>query len=174
MAKQLYIELLDENLISTEYLNWMNDPEVLKFTESRGKSYSIEDLKSFVSTMRLSKKDYLFGIYLTDSKKHIGNIKIGNINKEYSFADVGIILGLKEEWGKGYATIAINLVIDYAFNVLKLDKLTAGAYSDNIGSIKALKKVGFRESSRYVYHHVYENSNIDVLKFEIINTKIKD
>lgn len=73
-----------------------------------------------------------------DGDKHIGSNKIGPINRINNFADVGLIIGDKSFGNKGFATEALKLIVDYAFNKLKIRKLTAGIYANNIGSIKAL------------------------------------
>ncbi|WP_373032491.1 GNAT family N-acetyltransferase [Sulfurovum sp.] len=170
---RLYLNSLTEDFISEQYLRWMNDPEVLQFTESRWAKYNIDDLKLFVKNINKSPKDYLFGIFITETGQHIGNIKIGNINDQHKFADLGIIIGDKEEWGKGYATESIKLAVDYAFSKLKLYKVTAGVYINNSGSIKALKKVGFEECGRHIKHCVFDSDRVDTLTLEIINKRME-
>ena len=46
-------------------------------------------------------------------------------------------------WGKGYATEAIQLTSEYAFNYLKLLKLNAVCYESNVGSILAFLKASY-------------------------------
>ena len=174
LQNRLSLDPLSEDSISEQYLMWMNDPEVLKFTESRWEKYDIDDLKSFVINIDKSPKDHLFGIYIIETGKHIGNVKIGNINYHHEFADLGIIIGTKEEWGKGYATEAIKLAVDYAFIQLELYKVTAGVYANNFGSIKALQKAGFKECGRHINHCVFDVDRVDVLVLEIINKRMEN
>ena len=54
----------------------------------------------------------------------------------HRFADIGIIIGDDAYWGRGFASEAIKLVISYAFDRLKLHKLTAGCYATNAGATK--------------------------------------
>ena len=61
----------------------------------------------------------------------------------HGFADISLLIGEKEYWGKGIATQAIELISNFAFETLNLHKLKAGCYSENIGSKKAFEKVGF-------------------------------
>jgi [ribosomal protein S5]-alanine N-acetyltransferase len=82
-------------------------------------------------------------IILNDEDRHIGNIKIGPINQIHRFADIGLLIGERDCWGKGYATEALRLVTNYAFKTLNLHKLTAGCYDGNKGSEKAFIKAGF-------------------------------
>lgn len=73
---------------------------------------------------------------------HIGNIKIGPIHKFYSYADISYFIGDKNYWGKGLATEAIKSLLKFGFEVINLNKIQAGVFASNIGSIKALEKAG--------------------------------
>lgn len=51
-------------------------------------------------------------------------------------------------WGNGYATEALNLVLDFGFNDLELHRIQAGCAVENIGSIKVLEKAGMIREGR--------------------------
>jgi ribosomal-protein-alanine N-acetyltransferase len=85
----------------------------------------------------------LLGIFLKGDRRHIGNIKMGPVNWRYGRADVGLVIGDKSCWGNGYATGAISGICEFAFTTLGLRRLEAGAYSSNVGSIKAFLKARF-------------------------------
>jgi RimJ/RimL family protein N-acetyltransferase len=126
----------------------MNDPAITQYLESRFYPNSLETLKEYVISKNGDKENVFFAILLKEGNRHIGNVKVGPIDTIHRFADVGIIIGEKECWGKGYGTEAIRLIADYAFNVINLNKLNAGCYDLNKGSIKAFKKAGFSEEGR--------------------------
>ena len=93
--------------------------------------------KKFYYQYKKTSDDLFYAIISRDKDKHIGNIKIGLINKNYNYAEVGILIGDKSSWNKGFTTEALKLIVDYAFNKLKIHKLTVGIYANNIGSINA-------------------------------------
>jgi [ribosomal protein S5]-alanine N-acetyltransferase len=159
----LKLKLLSVEDISGDYLSWMNDPDVTQFLEARWYSYTTERLKEYVNIVNKSQDNYLFGIFLDD--KHIGNIKIGNVNI-HKCADLGLLIGSKSEWGRGYGTLAIQLATDYAFNELNLNKLIACVYEENIASYKAFIKSGYTEVGRYKRHVLYKGKYIDVILLE--------
>jgi RimJ/RimL family protein N-acetyltransferase len=130
------------------YLSWMNDPETLQYTESRFEPWSKERLQSYIAEINKNPQFIFLAITLRDSGRHIGNIKLGPIGKDSNgdlVGDVGFIIGAKECWGQGYAAESIQLLADYAFSPLKLDKVTASCYAVNIAAIKTLKKAGFEQ-----------------------------
>ena len=142
-GERIYLREVRPSDVNENYYRWMNDPEVTRYLESRFYPNSMEGLREYVAG-KLGDRDNVFlAIVLKEGDRHIGNIKLGPINWIHRFAKIGILIGGKDCWGKGYATEAIRLVVDYAFGVLNLHKLTAGCYNLNQGSIKAFQKAGF-------------------------------
>jgi RimJ/RimL family protein N-acetyltransferase len=129
--------------VTQAYIDWMNDPEVVQFTESRFSSHSFDSISKYVEACNQDPDVFLFGIFDKETDLHIGNIKLGPINHKHSLGDIGIIIGRKEFWGKGMATEAICLMSNFAFAEVILHKLTAGCYSTNLGSARAFEKAGF-------------------------------
>ncbi len=125
------------------YLSWMNDPEVNKYLESRFETQTIDSLRRFVTSMQKSGINYAFAIIHNETKQHIGNIKIGNVNYHHHYADIGYFIGERDLWGQGLATEAISLATTYAFTILDIVHLRAGVYETNVGSMKALRKAGY-------------------------------
>lgn len=168
-VNRITLKRLTPQDVTQAYVDWMNDEEAVQYLESRYNKHSIDDVKEYVAQVSNSKDHYLFGIFCRENNLHIGNIKIGSINHFHGFADVGLIIGNKGMWGKGIATEAIALVTDYAFNGLKLNKLIAGIYANNIGSYKAFIKCGWKDAALLKKHRLFKNEYVD----EIIVEKIK-
>ena len=157
----IYLKKLDPDVLSSAYVLWMKDSEVVQFLENPTADFSEDNLKEFVRKMNASDKDHLLGIFLKENSRHIGNIKLGNINFFHRFADLGIIIGAKECWGHGYATEAVRLLTDYAFGVLKLHKVIAGMLVVNHGSCRVFMKAGYRQIGRYVEHRLVGGIFVD-------------
>lgn len=173
-GKRIFIRQLLPEDVGDSYLAWMNDPEVTQFLESRWKLYQRGDLESFVTSIRTSEDDFLFGIFIKESGEHIGNIKIGNINRIHRYADLGLVIGAKQFWGHGYATEAICLATEYAFRELNLNKLIAGIYAPNVGSQKAFEKAGYQVVGRYCKHRFYNGKFVDEILMERSSDKEVD
>jgi len=165
-GKRIYLEKLDPDHLSDEYVAWMRDPEVLRYLSTSPASCSIDKLKEFVVAMNTSGRDYLWGIYLKDSHRHIGNIKIGNVHSIHQFGDLGLIIGVKALWGQGYATEVIKVATQYAFDQMKLRKVIAGIFAPNQASYRAFLKAGYREVGRYAKHCLFEGRFVDKILFE--------
>ncbi len=152
---------------SEEYLNWLNDPEVYKFLETRG-NQNMEMLKDFIEN-QIKNKIAIWAITLKSTGKHIGNIKIDPINFKHGFGEYGILMGKKNEWGKGYAKEASIGVIDYFFNEINLRKITLGVVKQNTQAVALYEKLGFDTEGIYKEHLVYDGIYYDVLRMSLFN-----
>ena len=77
------------------------------------------------------------------SCKTIGAIDLFNFDPFHLRAGIGILIGPKELRGKGFASQALKLVIDYAFAWLGLHQLYCNISPDNTISLKLFKTHGF-------------------------------
>ena len=134
--------------VGEEYSRWMNDPEVTEFLESRFWPASPEQLRAYVAQMTKNPQVVFFAVIEKETGKHVGNVKLGPIDWIHRFGDMGILIGDKSKWGKGYATETILLMTRYAFEKLNLHKVTASCYGNNLGSIRAFQKAGYEEEGR--------------------------
>ncbi len=160
-GERLYLREVRLSDVDGPYVHWMNAPEVMQFLESRFASHSREELQEYVTRV-LDDPAYVFlAIVLTEGDRHIGNIKLGPMNQVHQSADVGVLIGEKDCWGKGYATEAIRLVSQYAFHDLGLYRLTAGCYAPNQGSARAFQKAGFVIEGVRKNHYVYGGMRVD-------------
>lgn len=163
------IELSDCN---ENYHRWLNDEETNRYLETRWKEQTNESILDFVKSVRESNHSYLFAILYEN--KHVGNIKVGPIHPIYQFGDVSYFIGEKNLWGKGIATKAIGLITEFCFETLKLHKLQASFYEQNIGSKKALLKCGYKEEG--IFRKKYKTSDgvwSDIHEYGIFATEYK-
>ena len=155
-----------EEDVGEVYLEWMCDPLVTQYLESRDQTHTLDTLLTFVRNMNASPRDHLFGIFLAQGGEHIGNIKIGNVREPHRSADLGLIIGRRSAWGKGYGSEAIALATRWAFEQLGLNKLWAGMYAENLGSYHAFIKAGYREVGRFRRHILFNGRYIDSILVE--------
>ncbi len=173
-GKEIYLRTLVSLDATNQYLAWFKDHEVTQYLEIRfSLPGSIVELQSFIEAMLISDNNLLLGIFLKSNNCHIGNIKLGSLDWNHLTADVGILIGDKSKWGRGYAAAAITLIADYAFNCLNLAKLTAGFYENNVASIKSFKKAGFQyEGTRYS-QWVFNETRQDGIILGIVNPQAR-
>ena len=140
----LILRSLDAGHAHGPYAAWIRDPAVNRFLEVRFSPPDPVELGAYIAKANTSADDLLLGLFpKTEPQRHIGNIKLGLINRHHHAAPVGIAIGAVEFWGRGFATQAIGALADYAFSVLKLERLEAGFYAANEPSQRAFRRAGF-------------------------------
>lgn len=155
-----------------QYANWLNDKSVNKFLECRFSCHSVESLKEFVNFIRQSNDNYMFSIFYKGD--HVGNIKIGPINNIYNYAYIGYLIGEADLWGLGIAGKSVKLATAFAFNNLKLHKLKAGCFEENIASCHVLEKNGYKLEAVFKNELLVNKSDKyqDRLVYGIINKEV--
>ena len=155
--------------ITHQYCSWLNDKEINQYLESRFTEWSMHILLDYYH--QKNKSELMLAIIDDDTGTHIGNIKVSEIDKNHHRAEIGIIIGDKNFWGKGIATTAIGIVADYCFGSLNLHKLTAGAYADNLASINAFISNGFIIEGQRKEHVLTPSGWSDVVLLGKIKTQ---
>lgn len=135
--------LLTPDRVSEAYIGWLNDPEINRFLESRFSVQDAPSVESFVLRMLESPDNLFLGIADLALGRHVGNIKLGPIDRRHGLGEIGIMIGDRDAWGRGIGSSAIARISDIAAAELGLRKLTAGCYASNVGSAKAFEKAGF-------------------------------
>ena len=171
VGERIYLREVRPSDVNENYYRWMNDPEVIQYLESRFHSNSRESLKAYVQIYDGDTDTIFLAIILKEKEQHIGNIKLGPINWYHRFGDIGIIIGDKEYWGKGYAAEAISLLSEHAFKNLNLHKLTAGCYKPNEGSLRAFEKAGFETEGVRKKHCFFNGKYVDAILLGLLNEK---
>lgn len=119
-----------------------------------------------------------FAIYERATLRPIGTAGLLAINHLHQTAELGIGIGERDCWGKGYGTEATRLVLDYAFNALGLHNVMLRVFGYNERAIRTYRPVGFREIGRRrqaqrVGAHAYDVVLMDCLATEFVGSVLR-
>jgi ribosomal-protein-alanine N-acetyltransferase len=151
-TQRLVLRTLTPADVTDRYVSWLEDPQVTRYLEVRFHRQSPDSVRAYVEQMNASPDTLLLGIFTRDGDTHIGNIKLGPIDRHHERAEVGIMIGDRGSWGRGYAGEAIKALTGHAFDHLGLHKVSCGLYADNEGSRRAFLKAGWFEEGRRREH----------------------
>ena len=172
-SEQVYLRKIETTDVEGNYIGWLNDHEITQGLETGFFPTDVEEAREYVK-QKVDNDDILFlAIVNKTTDEHLGNIKLGPINWIHRRAEIGILIGEKEYWGRGIATECIRTLAEHAFDTLNLHKLIAGCYEENVGSAKAFKKVGFSEEGRRVEHAHCEGEYTDLIELGLIRREFK-
>lgn len=130
------------------YLSWLNDDEVTRGLETTVKPYSMEMLQRYVKDVIANENIYMFMVVDKETGKSIGTTKIHNISKKNGTCNIGLMIGDKNFWGKGYGGDIYRTIVDFAFSGLGIRKIWEMVHSDNVASLAMFRKMGFVEEGR--------------------------
>lgn len=164
-SQRLNFTRLSKQHVSSEYVDWINDPEVNMYLETRG-NYTLNLLTSYIEE-QYKNEVYFWAIHRKDNKVHIGNIKIDPINIKTKSGEYGILIGDKLSWGKGFAKEATIQILEYCFEELKLSKVTLGVIEDNIKATSLYKNIGFVIDEKKEAVGTYNNKLSNALRMSL-------
>ena len=170
---RLYLRTLSKEDDLKNYECWINNQANTIYMGSGNFPETSSSLKKYVEDFEGSKNGILLGIFLKETDAHIGNITLQQINWKDGYGEIGIIIGDEKQWGKGYATDSIRLVVEHAFNKLNLRKIYSGIVDGNGGSIKAFEKVGFKKEGLLREHFYLNNKYHDYLRYGLLRKECK-
>ena len=150
-----------------KWVNWLNNKDILSFSEQRFSKHTIKTQKKFLTQKINSKTNIIFKIIF--NRKFIGTVELGNINKNHKTCEIMYFIGEENLWGRNIGTLAVKEAIFFAKKRLKMYKISAGTYSKNISSQKVLLKNKFRIVGKQKKHFIVnENSGLrdDKILFE--------
>jgi len=92
----------------------------------------------------------------TQDGKHIGNCVYYNINENIGEAELGIMIGDRQYWNKGYGTAAVSALVNHIFRRTKLNRIYLKTLVSNTRAHRcfmkcSLKPCGYLERDGYEF-----------------------
>ena len=123
---------------------WLNDEEVMYYWGHPGNTTSLAEVERWfddeLERRPQDRKDYIIE---TLDGVAIGRINYMRLNVKSRNAELGIQIGEKDYWDKGYGTDAVMTLLNYLFNELQLHKVYLSTQSYNTRAQRCYEKCGF-------------------------------
>ncbi len=155
--------------ISTDYIGWLNDPLVVRFSNQRFRQHdfasSEQYLRSFAGTNNLfvaieGKADgRLLGTMTAYFARHHGTV------------DIGLMVGERNVWGQGIGQDAWNTLCTWLLGrEVCVRKLTAGAARTNLAMIRIMERFGMQLEAVRREQEIIEGEPVDLLYYARFNS----
>ena len=155
-----------------EVFELRSNPETMRYIP-RPLAKTTEDALMHIATIEekiILNEGINWGITLNDNSKLLGIIGYYRMQPENYRAEIGYIL-LPEFHGRGIITEAVNRLISYGFNDLKLHSIEAIIDPENLASEKVLQKCGFTKEGHLRECQFYEGKFIDKVIYSLLSNK---
>ena len=169
-SERLGLRLLEEE-DAEGCFHWLNDEGTCQYNSHHRFPETAESERAYIQNVRQDPSTIVFAVIELESKLHIGNVALQSINYIDRRAEISIVLGESECWGKGYGTEAYYLLIQYAFSALNLHRIDVGLMEGNIGMQKIMEHLGFREEGRRVDAIYKAGKYHTIIEYVLINER---
>ena len=170
-GKKIRIRALEKKDLDS-VMQWVNDPEITKNLSSfflypvskEQEEKWLENIHNFDATDKVFAIETRAGVYL-------GNIGLHKINWKNRNAEMGIVIGKKDDWDKGLGTDAGLTLLDFAFNRMNLHRIYLRVWDFNLRAIKSYEKCGFKKEGILRQGHFEDGKYHDVIMMGILKAE---
>jgi RimJ/RimL family protein N-acetyltransferase len=154
-----------------KWTEWDNDLEVaLPLGGEAYTLYSLEKTRGILDDV-IKDQSKIFSIVDLETDQVIGRCLLSKIDQVNRNAMLGIVIGEKDYWGKGYGQEATSLLLDFGFNLLNLNNIMLGTFSFNERALACYRKVGFKEIGRQREARIVGDRMFDVILMDILSSE---
>jgi RimJ/RimL family protein N-acetyltransferase len=130
------------------YGEWYEDPEIWRLTSWAASPLRPSAVERLFEDRELSSTDDSFAIHLKGEERPIGVVSFMNISEANDSAELSVIVGYPEDRHHGYGAEAIDTILRYGFEELRLNRVGLSVFEFNEDAISTYEKLGFREEGR--------------------------
>lgn len=136
----------------------INDPAVWS-TLFQNRPLSMDDEREWLDQVRAD--DGRLHLLICEDEEPRGIVGLSEIDANWGTAEVGYYID-PAHTGNGFATEAVGVLLEYAFDQLRLEKLRADVIASNVASARVLEKNGFVEEGCLRDHAYIDGARQDV------------
>ena len=128
---------------SDRWASWLSDPWAIRALNLRSRILNKQDILGYIRKFD-QRSNLLAGIFEKQTLQHVGILRV-DVDWQSKQGLINLLIGEPEHRGRGLmGDVALGMV-DYAFETMKLQKLTASTLSRNALIVSFLRRMGWRE-----------------------------
>lgn len=152
------------------FVSWINDPEVRAGLQLFLPISMAQEEMWFESVLKrsLETQPMVIEVQELDKWVPIGDTGMFDHDTQAHSAELGIMIGNKAYWNKGFGTEAIELMLKHCFETLNLNRVSLRVYENNLGAIRCYEKAGFVHEGRQRQGVFRSGKYLDVLMMSVL------
>ena len=155
------------------YVEWFNDPEVTENLMRHLPMSMAAEERWFEDLQKQPEESRPLAIEARDGNGwvHIGGAGLHDIDWQARNTELGISIGDKRYWGRGFGTDVIRALLRHAFETLNLHRVFLRVYEHNERALAVYRRVGFKDEGRLRQHSYRHGSYRDMLFMGILRSE---
>ena len=132
------------------FVAWLNDPEVRQHLLVNIPLSQAQEDGWFDRMLARPLEEQPLGIEVRTPEgwRLVGNCSFFDLDWRNRCCEIGIFIGDKEYWGRGYGTEDMQLIVRYGFEQLNLRRISLTVFEYNQRAVRSYQKIGFQEEGR--------------------------
>ena len=148
LGKQVFLRHFTLTDISSDYIAWLNDPTVVRYSNQRFKKHTKTSCHSYLESFENTSNLFL-SIHMQSDGLAVGTMTAYK-SDPHGTVDIGIMVGRSSVWGSGVGYDAWNTLLSWFLAKPNIRKVTAGAMRANTAMIRIMERSGMMlESIRF-------------------------
>ena len=152
---------------------WLEDAEIRGLIGETS-PMSKADSEKFLEKVRADTQRAWFMVVVRESNRVIGEAGLLRMDHAWHTTDISVIIWERDEWGKGYGTEAILLLLDYAFGHLKFHRAAIGVVGFNERALRFWANLGFKREGAQRDGYYYDGKYHDFILMSILEDEFKE
>lgn len=153
------------------FLRWRNDTDIAR-TDVLGPIKIVTDIEMHDWFQEYAVENpYSFAIVRTEDQTLIGQTGFKEVDQKNRNAEFFIVVGEKEQWGKGYAKQSLRLLLRYGFDELNLHRIWASVLGSNERALGLYRSLGFTVEGRRRQHVWRDGAWHDLVEIGILRSE---
>jgi RimJ/RimL family protein N-acetyltransferase len=150
-----------------DYVRWLSDPEVTQFLSSDFEGITLQSEREWLASFQ-SPDNSARHFAITADGRHIGSCDIEPTPQQERIGAIGMCLGDKTAWGKGYGVTALRELLRIGFEEMGLLRIQLDVFAENRRGIRCYEKCGFRREGLQRKGFLKREEWIDVVLMAIL------
>ena len=159
-----------ESHITPEYLGWLNDRHLMRFSRQRLLNHTRESSLRFLSSFR-DAPSFFWAIERLSDGCHVGTMTT-HVDTDNRTADLGILIGDASMAGTGSGSEAWGLALRHGFSSLGLRKITGGTSSRNLAMVRVFRTWGMTlEGTQREQELAHDGAPADIVLYGLLRSE---
>lgn len=125
------------------FFRWINDPEVARYLAARYPMSMVQERDFVAGTVTYQEAS--FTVVTLAEARPIGSVALRGARPEARSANLAIMIGEKEYWGRGYGADTMRTACRFGFESMNLHRIELEVFAEHTAARKLYERIGFRE-----------------------------